>query len=208
METLLWCWGCQRHKEPSHFYKNVTSSTGHEQLCRICKSAHAKNRREQRKANGLCHCGRVLNDARYVTCSTCRSRINRWSANNQDTKIASRRAWSKSVREKVFDYYGWSCACCGETVSGFLTMDHMRGGGNKHRKITGSGARFYAWLVREGFPYGYQTLCYNCNCGKAHNGDVCPHLRDKLMKVTPNTDALAGLLPCVPEVPTTAPGPC
>jgi hypothetical protein len=29
--------------------------------------------------------------------------------------------------------------------------------------------------VKQGFPDGFQTLCFNCNVGKYKNGGVCPH---------------------------------
>lgn len=202
----LWCWGCQNFKGSSEFYKNKTSSTGYEQLCRPCKSAHSKARRMRRKAEGLCHCGRAL--IQGATCETCKKRYRTWGRANVShvTEFNARRR--ATVRQKTFDHYGWVCACCGESNSGFLTIDHIQGGGNKHRKEIGRGGGnwFYAWLIRENYPDGYQTLCYNCNCGKAHNSGVCPHERDRLTTVAPQTDASTDLLPCAPEVPTTAPG--
>ncbi|HRF71125.1 MAG TPA: hypothetical protein PKV66_06825, partial [Candidatus Pelethenecus sp.] len=67
------------------------------------------------------------------------------------------------------------CCCCGENNFIFLTIDHINGGGNKERKETGFGTAFYWWLVKNNYPQGYQVLCYNCNCGRAKNGGICPH---------------------------------
>jgi len=79
------------------------------------------------------------------------------------------------VRKKVFDYYGNKCACCGESEQKFLTIDHINGGGNIHRKKLGkSGFVMYKWLVKNDFPDGFQLLCYNCNCAKGFWGE-CPH---------------------------------
>jgi hypothetical protein len=70
----------------------------------------------------------------------------------------------------VFDHYGWTCACC--VTSDYLTIDHVDGDGKQHRaQIFGDdrdegGARFYRWLIRSGFPDGYQTLCRRCNSSK------------------------------------------
>ena len=69
------------------------------------------------------------------------------------------------------------CACCGETQRTFLTLDHINGDGNKERKALGrsGGETFYAHLRKQGYPRGYQVLCFNCNHGRYLNGGVCPH---------------------------------
>ncbi len=52
---------------------------------------------------------------------------------------------------------------------------HINGGGSKHRKELGLiGRAFYAWLVHNNFPSGFQTLCHNCNQAKSLYG-ICPH---------------------------------
>lgn len=44
-----------------------------------------------------------------------------------------------------------------------LTIDHINGGGAKHRKQLGNSAsRFYRWLIKHNYPEGYQVLCMNC----------------------------------------------
>ena len=79
------------------------------------------------------------------------------------------------IKAKCIGHYGGKCACCGETNIGFLTIDHLDGGGSKHRRAVGRGTNFYKWLIRNEFPDEYQVLCFNCNCGKQVNGDICPH---------------------------------
>jgi hypothetical protein len=71
-----------------------------------------------------------------------------------------------------------------ETNIGFLTIDHINGGGEKHRKELklNAGTQFYRWLRNNGYPEGYQVMCYNCNCGKAKNGNVCPHKEPEKLK--------------------------
>ena len=81
----------------------------------------------------------------------------------------------------VMDKYGGKCNCCYEPRLEFLTIDHINGGGNKHRKeLFGnrkqSGTRFYNWLIKNNFPEGYQVLCWNCNSAK-HIYTKCPHKR-------------------------------
>lgn len=80
-------------------------------------------------------------------------------------------------REMVLDHYGRECACCGEAHPIFLTIDHVNGDGAEFARNHGSSHRrnLYRWLVTHGFPPGYQTLCWNCNSGRARNGGICPH---------------------------------
>ena len=84
---------------------------------------------------------------------------------------------NKGYRNKVFDHYGWICKCCGENNSEFLTIDHINNNGAEHRKEkAGSGSNIYRWLIKNNFPEGFQTLCYNCNCAKQFRGKgECPH---------------------------------
>lgn len=82
---------------------------------------------------------------------------------------------ARAIKEQVFAHYGRTCACCGESEPGFLTIDHVNGCGREVRKEHGLGSTFYRWLRKSRFPEGFQTLCYNCNMGRAKNGGVCPH---------------------------------
>ena len=69
------------------------------------------------------------------------------------------------------------CACCGESHVEFLALDHIHGGGNKHRKeISAFGSEFYSWLKNNGWPNDppLQILCHNCNLAKGFYG-TCPH---------------------------------
>lgn len=82
-----------------------------------------------------------------------------------------------ALKQQVFDHYGHACACCGEAEPEFMTIDHMAGGGNAHRREIGS-AGLYRHLRARGFPPGFQTLCFNCNWSKGHHpSNTCPHQR-------------------------------
>ena len=80
----------------------------------------------------------------------------------------------KHVKEKklVIEHYGGCCACCGITQYKFLSVDHINGGGTKHRKEISH--HINHWLIRNNFPEGYRVLCYNCNCARGFFG-YCPH---------------------------------
>lgn len=76
-------------------------------------------------------------------------------------------------KKECLDHYKHKCRCCGETIFEFLTIEHINGGGRKHReenKIT----NMWLWLIKNKFPDGFEILCYNCNCGKRLNR-ICPH---------------------------------
>lgn len=91
-------------------------------------------------------------------------------------------AWYARVRATVFAHYGEKCACCGIDDAGFLTIDHVNGGGTKHRKQINKKS-IYNWLIQQGFPEGFQTLCFNCNLGKSKCGGICPHERERQANV-------------------------
>jgi len=121
--------------------------------------------------------------------------VRRYRTNHPErVKQSSQKSETKRVRNKeltnktaaalrlkkklmVLDRYGGKCKCCGEKDFHFLSIDHIDGGGNQHRKaIHGGGVVLYAWLIRNKFPGGYQVLCFNCNLAKGIYG-VCPHGR-------------------------------
>lgn len=93
---------------------------------------------------------------------------------------AARRIRESNFRLKIetFEAYGGStCRCCGNAELEALTLDHVNGGGEADRRTrnTTSGSNFYRVLRQGGYPSGFQVLCFNCNCGRARNGGVCPH---------------------------------
>ena len=79
-----------------------------------------------------------------------------------------------SPRDVVMLHYGPLCACCGtpdnpDHPSSRLEIDHIDGDGKAHRAEIGvqGGAPFYRWLIRNGFPPGYQVVCHLCNMSKS-----------------------------------------
>jgi hypothetical protein len=91
---------------------------------------------------------------------------------NESSRV-SKKKYEETARKAVFEHYGNKCACCGESIKEFLTIDHIDGGGTKHRKEIKE--KIITWLYRNNFPEGFQTLCFNCNWGKHINGGICPH---------------------------------
>lgn len=78
-------------------------------------------------------------------------------------------------RLEAIAHYGGKCACCGESEVGFLSFDHIDGGGAEHRRKDPTAYKIATWLIRNGFPEGFQLLCHNCNLGRHLNGGRCPH---------------------------------
>ena len=94
---------------------------------------------------------------------------------------ADRNAKSK---EAVLKHYSGSdvpyCACCGETASEFLTIDHIDGNGAEHRRKNGYGTGWhtYYWLIQNNYPDGFRVLCFNCNSARGFFG-YCPHEKQR-----------------------------
>lgn len=97
----------------------------------------------------------------------------RYYDKNRDIIKRRTKAWLLNIRKEVLNFYGNKCQCCGENRIEFLSIDHINGGGTKHRKEI-SHANIYVWLKRNKFPEGFQILCHNCNMSKAYYG-YCPH---------------------------------
>ncbi len=93
---------------------------------------------------------------------------------NKDMYRKSRRDWYQRLKINIFEHYGSTCVCCGEKRKEFLALDHINGGGNKHRKEIGVGERIYSWVRKNNYPPLFQILCHNCNMAKGIYGE-CPH---------------------------------
>ena len=86
----------------------------------------------------------------------------------------SRRRQHQALRYNILMHYGGKCACCAEKAVKFLTIDHVDGGGGKHRRSLKNGAGIYRWLRKNELPDGFRVLCWNCNSAIGLYG-VCPH---------------------------------
>jgi len=131
--------------------------------------------RARRIEQGKCsQCGKHKPWKDGQMCRICLDKHNEWYRKSEYRKRRARqRADEKRI---VFEHYGNRCSCCGESELCFLAIDHIDGDGNNHRKKIGKwGSGFFKWLIKNGFPEGFQILCHNCNMGKHLNGGICPH---------------------------------
>lgn len=87
-------------------------------------------------------------------------------------------AYDRRTKLAALDQYGGRfCACCRESHIEFLEIDHINGGGNKHRREIGQAAKkMYRWLKVNNYPSGFRVLCSNCNKSLGAFG-YCPHQR-------------------------------
>lgn len=152
----------------------------HRLKCNSCyqKSLKSANRtRNEAKERGICaECKNKPALPDYVVCESCLELQRERSKRNRQNRNDMARNWRARVRSSAIQAYGGCCNCCGETEPLFLEVDHINGGGGKHRKEIRGGTSFYNWLESKGYPTDeYQLLCRNCNYGRFRNGGICPH---------------------------------
>ncbi len=83
----------------------------------------------------------------------------KWYKKHPEKALAYQRDFQRQRKVKLLTYYGGGkCACvvCGESRVACLSIDHIRAIGAKRQ------LNLYCWLVKNGYPDGYQTLCMNC----------------------------------------------
>jgi hypothetical protein len=130
-----------RSRKIQHRLKADGFPSGFRVLCHNCNAAHG--------FYGYCpHKGRPSDS--------------RWAA----PPDANGNQYSKRHRDRVtvFAHYGQQCELCQESSPEFLTVDHMNGNGNKHRKTIRC---ICEWLILNQFPNGFRILCQNCNLAKS-----------------------------------------
>lgn len=162
IEVMKRCSKCKKLKDIQEFDKDKRTKDGYRCWCRKCSNAYAKN--WFKKAY-------LKNPKKY------KKKSKSWGLKNPKRKKEIDKRHKLKLRIEVLEHYGGKnprCACCGEGEIKFLSIDHIRGNGNKHRGKVGRGNAFYYWLKRNNYPKGYQILCHNCNLAKGFYGK-CPH---------------------------------
>lgn len=69
--------------------------------------------------------------------------------------------WRRLARVKILNEMGGKCVQCGVADMRCLHIDHVNGGGTKHKKIARTETQRYK-AVRAN-PSDFQILCANCN---------------------------------------------
>lgn len=164
------CAKCGEVKSSADFNRNRATKSGLQDRCKPCNKAaitawRKKNPDWVRRIN---RAHNQKNRQRILE----RKRAQR-AADPLRFRTRSR-GYHLKLKAEVFAAYGGPrCACCREATPEFLSIDHVNGGGEKHRKEIGAG--ILRWLKRNRFPAGFQILCMNCQFGRKHNAGICPH---------------------------------
>jgi len=115
------------------------------------------------------HCRR---NGRSGWCKKC---MHKTSQKYLKSKARQSREARIALRIEVLTHYSGGkkpfCACCKIQILEFLGIDHIKGGGRKHKQKV---RHLYHWLKKKGFPKGFRVLCHNCNQSRGAYG-YCPH---------------------------------
>lgn len=158
-ESTKRCSKCGETKPTTEFGRDRSRADGLADYCKEC--AREKNRRYYR-----------------ANAHEIQENVRQYRESNPDVVREWKRQQHARVRAEVLAHYGTICACpgCGATEN--LTLDHVQGNGREHRiELFGRPANvssdaMYRWLVANGFPAGFQTLCDPCNKSKM-TGTAC-----------------------------------
>ena len=109
------------------------------------------------------------------------TRAERWANFSEEEKAERRarenarvKAANRKIREELLERLGHKCECCGECRYEFLAIDHINGGGNKHRGGLSPQTIYRQMRDDPDFEKKYRILCHNCNHAIGTYG-YCPH---------------------------------
>lgn len=157
---MITCTQCKQVKEAAAFRRCRRRKSGLSTICRVC-------------ARGNHQAWMNKNRDRY------NHQVRIWHAGHPGYITRKTKEHAARVKSLVYAAYGNQCACCGETIQVFLSVDHIYNDGKYDVYPNGTrflGAGLYARIIKEGHPKDrYQLLCMNCNIGKARNNGLCPH---------------------------------
>lgn len=133
------------------------------------------------EAKGFCH-------RHYYALPEVKARENLRRRNDAIHQAELRKKYLYKKKFYIINYYSkgkMECACCGEKTFEFLTINHINGGGLKHRReLKSQGTDLYNYLKKE-LPEGYNVLCMNCNFADGHY-KICPHEKKSKLMVVQN----------------------
>ena len=154
------CHRCEINKPIEEFYPHRSGKFGVSHICKSC----AKSDNNSRYHN------EYKNDKDFQT----RQRIYARLCHQKHKERNHQRIANNNRKQRLtcINHYGGKCACCGEMRYEFLTIDHINGGGGKHRAEIGG--HIYRWLIKNNMPLGFRVLCHNCNASIGLY-NYCPH---------------------------------
>lgn len=134
----------------------------------ICKSCKSKIRKDEYLKNRE----KLLKQKKDYYITHRKERLEYHHIHKEEILVGQRRR-QRGYKVKTINHYSNGTMACanpfGEhkepyTTIEALSIDHINGGGTQERihKSYGKGGSFYFWLIKQGFPEGYQVLCMNC----------------------------------------------
>lgn len=161
------CVTCKIEKELNCFHKNKSRKDGLCETCKECRAVQNKRSREKNidKIKVRKHEYYLENKEHIVEKNNNYIKNNKVKHNEWATKSR------KKLKTEVCSHYGngvVKCNLCEESRLHILTIDHISGGGNKHRREEGikTGYSTYSWLKKNNYPEDFQVLCFNCQFKK------------------------------------------
>jgi hypothetical protein len=108
-----------------------------------------------------------------------KARKARWRETHKEYISKTAKALRENLKFSVFAIYSEGqpkCACCGETIIEFLSVDHIKGKGMRYGKDKRLQTNYelFRWIIRHHFPKCFRVLCRNCNSSLGQYG-YCPH---------------------------------
>jgi hypothetical protein len=163
------CYVCKNELPEEYFNKNKAKPSGLADECKNCKAVKDKAYREANKEKCKAKAHRYyLEHAEEI-----RKKTGQYAKDNREShNVRCTKAKNKLKAEVLRRYCGDELKCkeCPEKDLGVLTIDHINGDGAEHRREIGLGRKcgynFYRWLKNNGYPDGFQVLCFNCNFRK------------------------------------------
>lgn len=182
------CPKCGETKPRVAFSASSSTRTGLQTYCKACRTADARERKDALRAYGIEYRKRnaerlkerqrqryLADPAKYIerACQARRANPDRARRYTNESRV--------SWKGRVYAALGNACACCGETIVEFLSIDHVGGWGREHRRRTSPGQGLFVDILRglESGEYAgrIRLLCMNCNhaIGRRNTGGICPH---------------------------------
>jgi hypothetical protein len=96
--------------------------------------------------------------------------------------VARTKAWRIRARQNVLRHYSPDLKCqrCGFSDFRALTLDHIDGGGNQHRRKRKI-RQLFMWVKRHNYPKGFQVLCMNCQFIKREENNEVGNLPHRFL---------------------------
>jgi hypothetical protein len=164
------CKKCKRLLSLDTFEKHPHGKDGHTDQCKQCKFEYNKTYLAKKRL-----------DPEWVKANDAiRKTYKRKHPSKKYYTAERERNWRLRFKRKIMSHYCEDgivkCIRCKFEDIRALSIDHITGGGIKHRKAIGAvgSAEFYRWLRNNNYPAGFQVLCMNCQFIKRFENNECP----------------------------------